>query len=157
MKLALSRRAVLPVVSIPAVLLVIAGVAMASHRPAAGLLVDGSTANAVSFNDESIKLRTKDSIRYRQAHVVRIDNPLISGWHTHPGPEILAVAEGSITITESNCEPIAIGPNQAYIAQPNVPFNVVTSPTADFTVTHLLPMPPGSGSAVPSAPVDSPC
>jgi mannose-6-phosphate isomerase-like protein (cupin superfamily) len=157
MKLALSRRAVIPILGLPALLLVVAGVAVASHRPAAGLLVDGTTANVVNFNDERIKLRTQGSIRFRQAHVVRVDNPLTSGWHTHPGAEILAVAEGSITITESDCRQVTLGANQAYIAPPNVPFDVATSPTVDFTVTHVLPMPPGPGSAVPSQPVDSPC
>ena len=138
MRILRSRRGVIAAAVVVPAALVASSLALATHRPAAGLLFDGSTANSVNFNEGSIKLRTKEPVRLRQAHVVL--GPRMSGWHTHPGPEILAVAEGSITITEADCDQVTIGPGQAYIATPESPFNVSFASGTDFTATHLLPI-----------------
>jgi quercetin dioxygenase-like cupin family protein len=145
-----SRRGVIAGAVVVGAALVVASVALATHRPAAGLLFDGNTANDVNFNEGPIKLRTQESVRLRQAHVVL--GPATSGWHTHPGPEILAVAEGSITITEADCDQVTIGPGQAYIAPAESPFNVTFAGGTDFTVTHLLPI-----GAPFSSPADPRC
>jgi quercetin dioxygenase-like cupin family protein len=152
MRILRSRKGVIVAAVVVPAALVASSLALATHRPAAGLLFDGTTANDGKFKFESddgeFELETKGSVRLRHAHVVL--GPSVSGWHTHPGPEILAVAEGSITITEADCDQVTIGPGQAYIAPPESPFNVTFASGTDFTATHLLPI--GALFSSPAAP-----
>jgi quercetin dioxygenase-like cupin family protein len=154
-----SRRAVVVGAGIVTAALVAASVAFANHRSATGLLFDGATANSVNFNQGQgpIKMRLQGPIRVRQAHVV-LGGAFVSGWHTHPGPEILAVVHGAITMTEADCEPVTIGAGQAYVVSPDSPINVTIDAGTDLTTTFLLPMPPEPGTpGIPTTPVDSPC
>lgn len=90
------------------------------------MLADSNTVNTVNFNEDPIKLRTKDPVRVRVVHTVATGY-FSSGWHTHPGPAIVAVKRGTFMITQGSCEATPVGPNEAYIEEPNVPVLAVKS------------------------------
>jgi hypothetical protein len=169
-----ARRWVLAVASGLAVVAVAAtGVAMAL-TPSLGLLADATTTKAVKFDDRLIRMKTKVPIRVRNIHVGRADG-FNSGWHSHPGPEIIAVKEGTLTVTVASgrgaggdddegeddeergspggsCESTTLTAGQAFVASPNVPFVITASGPIEFVATLLLPVGPPI-----STPADPPC
>jgi hypothetical protein len=140
------------------VALALTGVATAL-TPSLGVLADGTTTKAVKFDEGPLKMKTRGPIRVRYIHVGRTDG-FNSGWHTHAGPEIIAVKEGMLTVTvarerrgdddddEDNeggsaggsCESTVLTAGQAFIAEPNVPFTITASGSIEFAVGLLLPV-----------------
>jgi hypothetical protein len=169
-----ARRWALAVASGLAVVAVAAtGVAMAL-TPSLGVLADATTTKAVKFDDRLIKMKTKVPIRVRNIHLGRADG-FNSGWHSHPGPEIIAVKEGTLSITVASgrggggdddegeddddrgrasrsCESTTLTAGQAFVAAPNVPFVITASGPIEFVATLLLPVGPPL-----STPADPPC
>ena len=148
-------RLVAAVFALAVVPLAVTGIAMAL-TPSLGVLTDANTTTTVKFDDGPFKVKTREPVRVRTAHVglATVATP----WHTHPGPEIIAVKEGSLNIfvartrrgddddddddgggsSQADCETIVLTAGQAYIGSPNVPFRLTASGPVEFTVTHLL-------------------
>jgi mannose-6-phosphate isomerase-like protein (cupin superfamily) len=121
--------------------LIATSVALASHGTGTGvgLLAEGPTLNEVNFNAGPLKLRTKGPVRVRDARVV---GSITAPFHTHPGPEIVVVDEGSVTLrinAGTSCEQVGIGPDQAYIVPPGTSFSLTSTAGSDFTSTLILP------------------
>ena len=148
MKLNPRKRVVLTVLAVAALAVTSVALGFASSL---GVLADSTTVNTVNFNDDPIKLRTKDSIRVRVAHSVQ-PHGFTPGWHVHPGPAIVAVTRGTLLLYQGSCSPTTIGAGQAYIETPGVPVNAVAVGETEWTTTLLLPI-----GAPPAQPVDSPC
>lgn len=126
-------------------------IAFAAITPSLGLLADSNTVNEVNFNEDPIKLRTKDQVRVRVVHT-GVTSGFNSGWHTHPGPVIVAVKEGTVSFVQGSCEPTLVGAGQAYIERPNVPILAVASGEAELVATMIIPV-----GAPPATPADDPC
>jgi hypothetical protein len=122
-----------------ALLCLIVGSVALGFGSSLGVLADSNTVNTVNFNDDAIKLRTKDPIRVRDVHSVQPDG-WSSGWHEHPGPAIVAVARGSFRIYQGSCDPTTVGAGQAYIETPGVPVLAVAVGETEWTTTLLLPI-----------------
>lgn len=143
----------LATLAVPAAVVVVIGgsVALASHRPQVGLLADATTLNEVNVSVEGVfRLKTKAPVRVWQLHLARDGVPFTSPWHTHPGPELIAVSEGTVTVTEKtrrDCASTEVPAGKAYIVPPGVSFQVTTSPVVDLVTTLLLP---------PDAPISGP-
>src|SRR5919198_6273887 len=136
MQIVRSKRRVATVVIAAASLALIAGsVAIGSHRPQVGLLVDATTLNEVNVKVKgSVRLRTTGAVRVWQLHLARNGTSFTSPWHTHPGPELIAVNEGTVTISENTgrgCTSTEVPAGKAYIVSPGVSFQVTTSAVAD--------------------------
>lgn len=121
--------------------LIATSVALASHGSGtgAGLLAEGATLNDVNFNEGPLKLRTQGPVRVRD---VRVVGPAAAPFHTHPGPEIIVVDEGAVTLrinTGSGCDSVSIGPDQAYIVPPGTSFSLTATAGSDFSATLILP------------------
>jgi hypothetical protein len=131
--------------------LIAGGVALGSHRPQVGLLADATTLNEANVKVKgSLRLRTKGPVRVWQLHLARDGMPFTSPWHTHPGPEIVAVNEGTVTVRQSThqgCTSTDVPAGKAYVVPPGVSFQVTTSAVADLVTTLLLP---------PEAPISGP-
>jgi mannose-6-phosphate isomerase-like protein (cupin superfamily) len=152
MQIIRSRRRLAAVATAAAVVVLIGGsVALASHRPQVGLLADATTLNEVNVNVKgALRLKTKGPVRVWQLHLARDGMPFTSSWHTHPGPEIIAVSEGTATVTEKTrrgCASTDVPAGKAYVVPPGVSFQVTTSPVVDLVTTLLLP---------PDAPISGP-
>lgn len=61
-----------------------------------------------------------------------------SGWHTHPGPAIVQVQEGSFTI-QQGCETTVVGPGETYIETPELAVRAVADATIKWTTTLIVP------------------
>jgi hypothetical protein len=123
------------------------------------VLADANTVNSGRFQSEHglIKLKTRGSVRVRDVLTTGAPPGFSSGWHTHPGPVLVAMTPtsvGSLTLYDEHCRPTTIGANEAYIEKPNTPILGRNDSTAnaDWVTTMILPL----GSA-PSTPVDPPC
>lgn len=150
-------RLVVAVFALAIVPLAVTGVAMAL-TPSLGVLTDANTTTTVKFDDGPFKMKIREPIRVRNAHV-GVAAGLETVWHTHPGPEIISVKEGTLNIfvartrrgddeddddddeggsSRGDCETIVLTAGQAYIGSPNVPFRLTASGAVEFTVAHLL-------------------
>jgi hypothetical protein len=155
MQIVRSKRRVAAIAAAAAGTALIAGsVALGSHRPQVGLLADATTLNEVNVKvQDTLRLKTKGPVRVWQFHVARNGMPFTSPWHTHPGPEITAVSEGTVTVTENTdrgCVSTVVEAGRAYIVPPGVPFQITTTAVADYTATLLLP--PGAPFSGPGDP-----
>lgn len=77
---------------------------------------------------------------------------LDSGWHTHPGPVIVQVEEGSFKLYQGSCAPKIIGPGETYVEVPNMPVRAVSKDAITWTTTLVIP-----DSAAPRTNVSDPC
>jgi mannose-6-phosphate isomerase-like protein (cupin superfamily) len=139
-----SKRRVAAVAAAAAGAALIAGsVALGSHRAQVGLLADATTLNEVNVKVKgSFQLKTKGPVRVWQLHLARNGTPFTSPWHTHPGPELIAVNEGTVTVTQNTrrgCVSTDVPAGKAYIVPPGVSFQVTTSAVVDLVTTLLLP------------------
>jgi hypothetical protein len=150
-------RTVLAVVGIVAVAaLVTVGAALAITST---VLADSNTVNDGKFHSHHgiIKLKTKGSVRIRDVQTTGAPTGFSSGWHTHPGPVLVAMSPtsaGSLTLYDEDCTRITIGANQAYIEKPNSPILArnESAGNADWVTTMIVPI------GVPfTVPVDAPC
>ena len=62
-----------------------------------------------------------------------------TGWHTHPGPNIVLVVTGSLTLTDEHCNATTYGPGQAFATGLNVHEAVAGSEGSDFYTFYFLP------------------
>jgi hypothetical protein len=123
------------------------------------VLADANTVNDGAFHAQRgvIKLHTKGSVRVRDVQTTAAPPGFSSGWHTHPGPVLVAMSPtsaGSLTLYDENCTPTTIGANQAYIEKPNSPLLARndSAANADWVTTMIVPI--GEPFTVP---VDAPC
>jgi hypothetical protein len=122
----------------------------------AGELANSIAVNTINTNVDAIKLRTKEPVRIRDVHTVSTaaSGTVIANWHTHPGPILVAVKRGTLLLTQGSCTATAVGPNQAFIEEPEVPVLAVKSgsDTLEWVTTLILP-----AGAPFASPADNPC
>jgi quercetin dioxygenase-like cupin family protein len=76
----------------------------------------------------------------RSVFVPSPDQPeFSSGWHTHPGPVIIQVQEGSLKITQGTCHPNVVGPGETYIETAELPVLATANKAAKWTATLIVP------------------
>lgn len=157
-------------------ILAIAGlcvVALATAGAVLAVIQTGELANAITVNDGKfksdggeVKLKTKGPVRVRSVQTVGAHG-FTSGWHTHPGPVLVAMTHtsaGSLTFyTESRakghgsnakCEKTVITADQAYIEKPNTPLLAVNEGAADANWVTTMILPVGAPFA---SNADAPC
>ena len=62
-----------------------------------------------------------------------------TGWHTHPGPNIVIVMTGSITLTDDHCNVTTYGPGEGFATGLKVHEAVAGPDGGDFYTFYLLP------------------
>jgi quercetin dioxygenase-like cupin family protein len=82
---------------------------------------------------------------------VRFPANMSSGWHTHPGPALVEVVQGSLTYEDeqaNTCRDVTYGPGQGFTDRGfgHVHRAIAGPEGADFYVVYLLP--PGSQTHV---------
>jgi quercetin dioxygenase-like cupin family protein len=60
------------------------------------------------------------------------------GWHTHPGPNIVLVVAGSLTLTDEHCNVTAYGPDQGFATGLKVHQAVAGPEGSDFYTFYFL-------------------
>ncbi len=81
-----------------------------------------------------------------------------SGWHTHPGPAVISVVEGAVTVTNANdCVPRTYGAGEAFLdpGQGNVHIATNAS-TTDEAVAYatFFGVPDGTSPTISVPPAD---
>jgi quercetin dioxygenase-like cupin family protein len=79
-----------------------------------------------------------------------------TGWHTHPGPNIVLVVGGSMTLTDEHCNVTTYGDGQGFATGLDVHQAVAGPQGGDFYTLYFLPAdatvvrtPPAGQSASP--------
>jgi quercetin dioxygenase-like cupin family protein len=62
-----------------------------------------------------------------------------TGWHTHPGPNIVLVVAGSFTLTDEHCNVTTYGPGEGFATGLDVHQAVAGLDGADFYTFYFLP------------------
>jgi hypothetical protein len=70
-----------------------------------------------------------------------------SGWKTHPGPVIIQVQVGNLTITQAKtergprrvCHPKAVGAGETYIETAQLPVLVTANQEVHWTTSYIIP------------------
>ena len=91
---------------------------------------------------------------------VRLDANAATGWHTHPGPAIVAVVRGTLTYEDAAagaCRRAVYGAGEGFVDRGfgHVHRAIAGPDGLDFYVTYILP--PGSANHVIAAPAPAEC
>ena len=93
-------------------------------------------------NSDRVKFQTKDPTDVR---VQRLDFApgAFSGWHHHPGVLVVAVASGSVTLTDSSCDSKTYGPGSpngaVFVEGGDEPIEASSAGGATVFVTTITP------------------
>ena len=80
-----------------------------------------------------------------------------SGWHTHPGPAVISVVEGAVTVTNAiDCVPRTYGEGEAFLdpGQGNVHIATNTGDSAAKAVATFFGVPDGEPATIAVPPAD---
>jgi quercetin dioxygenase-like cupin family protein len=101
---------------------------LAAVGVAAGLVI---AASVVVTDTTDVRLRIIQS---------EFNSGFDSGWHTHPGPVIVQVQEGTFKIYQGGCEPIVVHEGDSYIEVPLVPVRAIAKGRIKWTTSQILPV-----------------
>ena len=81
----------------------------------------------------------RDSTNVHLRVVRSVADAYDSGWHTHPGPAIVQVQEGSFQITQGSCTPVTVAAGQTFVEVPWLPVRAVSLGRIVWTTTLVGP------------------
>jgi|SRR3954470_3024397 hypothetical protein len=81
----------------------------------------------------------RDSTNVHLRVVRSVADAYDSGWHTHPGPAVVQVQEGSFQITQGTCTPKTVNAGETYVEVPWLPVRAVSMGHIVWTTTLLGP------------------
>jgi hypothetical protein len=139
--------------------LVIVGAAVASHVTVVdpATVPTGMLAAHNSIDDVPVSALARavkpDGTEFYVQHV-RLGPNVATGWHTHPGPALVAVVDGSLTYEDAkanSCDRIVYDEGEGFVDRGfgHVHRAIAGADGVDFYVAYLLP--PGSPTHVISA------
>ena len=145
-------RRVLMVVVPGMILPLAAGIALAT--PGIGIIsapVHARGTNAELLNVHSkagVKLQTKESVDFATQQIVIGPNGT-TGWHSHPGPVLVTVKSGELTLVyadDETCEGRTYTAGQSFVDRGDeiVHTALAGSTGAEFWATYLVPGAPGT-------------
>lgn len=76
---------------------------------AENFVVEASLQDEAQINHDRVKLQTKDATKVRVQRLTFAPGAF-TGWHHHPGAVIVAIASGSVTLTDGACQSKTYGP-----------------------------------------------
>ncbi len=81
-----------------------------------------------------------------------------SGWHTHPGPAVISVVEGEVTVTNANdCVPRTYGEGDAFLDPGQGNIHIATNASDEDeakAVATLFGVPDGEPATIPADPAE---
>jgi len=141
-----ARRLAIAVAIAIAALAAPAGVAVATpgEKIAATELGKGPFSERVEVNTPNIKAEIESSDFIVQEVVVEPGGH--TGWHSHPGPALVIIKEGTFTLYDGDdreCRPHQYGPGQAFVDKGGGHFHIgrnETNATVKLLVTFIVPV-----------------
>ena len=152
---------------LPAMMLlgVVAGVALAT--PGIGVLsapvqARGTIAERLNVHSNAgVKLQTKDGLDVVTQQIV-IAPGGTTGWHSHPGPVLVTIKSGEMTIVyadDATCQGRVYGPGESFVDRGDEFVHTALnrgSANLEFWATYLVPGAPGSPARL-DAPAPGTC
>jgi hypothetical protein len=114
------RRTQKVVLAVMVLLPVLAGIALAT--PGVGVIsapvwARGTHAELLNVHGKAVKLQTKEPVDF-VTQQIRIGPGGTTGWHSHPGPVLVTVKSGELTIvyaTDPNCDGRTYTAGQSFV------------------------------------------
>jgi quercetin dioxygenase-like cupin family protein len=103
-----------------------------------GTLVGASSVNVLSVDAFTRAINQAHGTNAVLTHV-RFAPGQSTGWHTHPGPNLVLVVGGSLTLTDEHCNVTVYGDGQAFATGVDVHQAVAGGSGADFYSLYFLP------------------
>jgi quercetin dioxygenase-like cupin family protein len=105
------------------------------------LLARGTVAEAANVHVKGTKIRTRGPVDLAVVHLT-FQPGGSTGWHTHPGPAMVAVKAGQVTITFKHCRTVTYTAGQAFVDTGTALHNArnTGSSTAETIATFVLPV-----------------
>jgi quercetin dioxygenase-like cupin family protein len=129
---------------VAAIAAIVAAVAYASMGSgmSAETFVTANFDTTFKLNNDRVKFQTKDAndLRVQKATFTA---GATSGWHHHPGMVLAAVASGSVTVWDENCNQETYGPDlpngAVFVEGGDTPMQVTSTGGATEYVTLVAP------------------
>ncbi|MEP6599242.1 MAG: hypothetical protein ABJB98_07335 [Actinomycetota bacterium] len=102
------------------------------------LLSRATLANQTILNTRAVQLHTFQPVDVAVFHSV-VEAGWTSGWHSHPGPVLVAVKSGSLQFKTANCATTTVTAGQVYPEGAGVPIKATALTAAEWYTTMLIP------------------
>lgn len=103
-----------------------------------GTLVGGTPVNVLSVDAFTRAINQDHGLNSVLQHL-HFAPGRSTGWHTHPGPNIVLVVAGALTLTDEHCNVSTYGPGEGFATGIDVHRAVAGAEGADFYSLYLLP------------------
>ena len=127
-----------------AILLMIAGTGAtpAVASPSSGItitnFVTGNLDAADHFNSDRVKFQTKGPTDVRMQQIVFSPGGA-TGWHRHPGVVLVGVQSGTITLWDTSCAKVDLGPGSVFVDAFDHGHQATSEGGATIQVTYVVP------------------
>lgn len=103
-----------------------------------GSLAGGTPVNVLSVDSFTRAINQAQGTNAVLQHLRFAPNQS-TGWHTHPGPNIVLVVSGGFTLTDEHCNLTTYGPGQGFATGIDVHQAIAGPQGADFYSLYFLP------------------
>ena len=103
-----------------------------------GTLAGGTPTNVLSVDSFTRAISQAHGTNSVLTHL-RFTPGQSTGWHTHPGPQVVLVVGGSLTLTDEHCNVTTYGDGQGFATGTDVHQAVAGANGADFYSLYFLP------------------
>jgi hypothetical protein len=103
-----------------------------------GTLVGGTSVNVLSVDAFTRAINQAHGTNAVLTHL-RFAPGQSTGWHTHPGPNLVLLVGGSLTLTDEHCDMTTYGDRAAFATGLDVHLAVAGPGGADFYSLYFLP------------------
>jgi quercetin dioxygenase-like cupin family protein len=119
-----------------------------AHGVTVELLSRGTVAKPFKVDVRGIELKTKRRIDVAVAHLT-FEPGGSTGWHRHPGPTVVTITTGELTITDRKCHARTFEAGDTFVEEgPPRHLAVNTANTATETIVTFF-VPPGTELTTP--------
>ena len=145
-----------------ALMVAVIGAATATATPPSGLtselLARGAAGDfSIKSRNFDLEIKAKDATDLAMVKATLTANGY-TGWHKHPGPSVVLVKQGTLTLREPHdgqCASHTYGAGQAFVHPEGVHDFVAGSGGAEFFVTYFVPA--GAAPLLTDAPTPPAC
>jgi quercetin dioxygenase-like cupin family protein len=103
-----------------------------------GTLAGGTPTNVLSVDAFTRAISQAQGTNTVLTHL-RFTSGQSTGWHSHPGPNIVVVVGGSLTLTDEHCNVTTYGDGQAFATGLDTHLAVAGPSGAEFYSLYFLP------------------
>jgi quercetin dioxygenase-like cupin family protein len=100
--------------------------------------VTGNLDAADHFNSDRIKFQTKGPTDVRMQQIIFAPGGA-TGWHRHPGVVLVGVQSGTITLWDTSCGKVNLGPGSVFVDAFDHGHQATSEGGATIQVTYIAP------------------